>query len=151
MTNKREELLHEAILAENNMAELYGWYAKTFQEDREFWETISQEEKKHASLIRLAQDILTEEDLAQIFINDNLDKVKEVNKELRSFIERFSKDPPEKTDAYNIAAMMESNSFESFYQSKMTGTPQSKSMKVFQKLNEDSKDHAKRIKELLGK
>ena len=149
MPNKRKELIHEAIRAETNMAELYTWYAKTFPEDREFWETLSEEEKKHASLIRLAQDVLSEKQLSQLFVYDNLDKLKQVNEIVESLIEKYHKDPPEKSEAYNNAAKLESNSFESFYQRKMTDTPQSDDMNVFQKLNEDSKDHAERIKELL--
>jgi len=151
MPNKREELILEAIRAEINMAVLYAWYAKTFPEDRDFWETISEEEKKHASLIKLAQDVLSEEQLSQLFVYDNLDKLKQVNEIIENLIDKYHKDPPEKSEAYNNAAKLESSSFESFYQLKMTDTPQSDDMKVFQKLNEDSKDHAKRIKELLEK
>ena len=149
MTSKREELLREAIQAETNMAELYKWYAEVFLEDKDFWETISEEEKKHASLIRLAQDILSEEQLSQLFIYDNLDKLKQVNNLLRSLIAKYQETPPEKTEAYRNAANLESSSFESFYQKKMTSVPQTEDINVLQKLNEDRRDHAKRIKELL--
>ena len=72
-----------------------------------------------------------------------------MNEIVESLIDKYHKDPPEKSEAYNNASKLESNSFESFYQLKMTDTPQSNDMNVFQKLNEDSKDHAERIKELL--
>ena len=133
MPSKREELLKEAIKAEINMAELYKWYAENFTEDREFWGTIAEEERKHASLIRLAQDVLTEEKLAQIFVYDDLDKLKQVNRMMGDLIQKYGEDPPSKEEAYKLAADMESGSFESFYQKKMTDAPESSEMDTTRK------------------
>ncbi|MDP8298515.1 MAG: ferritin family protein [Candidatus Tantalella remota] len=150
MGNKREELLNEAIKAESNMAQLYRVYQEIFTEDAEFWGQLVEEEKQHASIIDIGRNVLTEDDLSKTFLYNNLEELKAANKLVTDMSVMYKEDPPSREDAYHRAIELEERFFESFYQDAITGEPGSEEKKIIQKLNSDSKDHAARIRALLG-
>lgn len=67
------------------------------------------------------------------------------NKYIVQKIEDFRENPPTREEAFNMAVAMESSAGEIHYQRMMTGEAGSVVEKIFQKLNGDDKNHAKRI------
>jgi len=149
MGNDIDKLVDEAIKLELNVAELYTLYQEYFVEDKEFWKRMADEEKTHASLIKMASEILSISSLLQSFIHENLDELRRANKKIEEAIEGFMENAPPKEEAYKFAVELEESVNELYYQEGVTGTPDSNEMRILQQLNSESKDHAERIKKLL--
>ena len=75
-----------------------------------------------------------------------MDDLKKTNRELLSLLEKYSDHPPSREIAFNLALKTEMSAGEIHFQSAMTKDTDSKILELFQKLNQDDKDHAKRIR-----
>ena len=146
---KKRELLEEAIKLELNVADLYLFYSINFKEDREFWLQMAQEEKEHASVLRISKELVQFGPYLNDLISDNLDELKVVNKNIINTIENFKKTLPSRKDAYKYAIELENSAYELHYQELMTTKSDSKVIEALKRLNADDKDHAERIGKLL--
>jgi hypothetical protein len=76
----------------------------------------------------------------------SMKEMQEANKELGSLLEKYADDPPSREAAFNVALKTEMSAGEIHFQNTMTKSADSKVLEMFQKLNQDDKDHAKRIR-----
>jgi len=120
-----------------------------FLEDLDFWKQLEKEEVEHAALLEAAEtfeDILPEE-----VVYRHLDEMKIENEELERTIEKYKSETPSREEAYQFAYDSEKKAFELHYQETVTSAAGSEKMEKFKKLNEDDKDHAIRIKQLIDR
>ena len=75
-----------------------------------------------------------------------MDDLKEANKELLSLLDKYENHPPSRETAFNSALKTEISAGEIHFQRAMTKSTDSEIMQLFKKLNQDDKDHAKRIR-----
>jgi len=149
MKSNREELLKEAIKLELNVGDLYRLYSERFTEDSAFWLQMAKEEAHHAGLLDLAQDFF--DGFPEEIVFRNVEVLKKGNRIIEDTVERYKKQLPSKQECYQYAIDLESGAYEVHYQQLVTQSPTSKKMQTFQKINDDDKDHARRIQELLDK
>ena len=146
---EKKQLLREAIKLELNVCTLYQIYRDNFKEDREFWLQMAQEEGHHAALLDLAQDFF--ENFPEEILYHNLEELKKVNQNIEDTIRKYKKGLPPRQECYQYAFDLENSAFELHYQQVASQPANSDKIQMFQKINEDDKDHAQRIKALLAK
>lgn len=146
MNNDLLQLANEAMQLENNVSKLYMIFRDTCPEDTEFWWKLVIEEGNHAALIKSGIESFMPKDL---FPNEilpaELEELQEVNKELLSFLHKYEIFPHTRETAFNVALKIERSAGEAHFQTAMTKETDSKILKLFQKLNQEDKDHEKRI------
>ena len=147
MSKERKlRILEEAIDLENNASRLYMVFHKAFAEDEEFWWKLAQEEKNHASLLRSgAEYYLPLGKFPDELLPDDFEQLSQANKMIIGIIERCITSVPSREEAFDLALRVENAAGELHFQKSMEMKTDSKILEVFQKLNEDDKDHARRI------
>ncbi len=141
------QIIDESIKLELNVAELYKLFASRFPEDLTFWRELAGEEEHHANLIDNGKKVLLSwaEFPAEI-LSPSPDELIEVNNRIRDLIHNFQSDPPSRKEAFDLAISLEESAGELHYQRAMTQTSDSEYVKLWQDLNADDKDHAKRLR-----
>ena len=139
-------LIKESIDLELNIAELYLVFHNLFPEDLAFWWNLTVEEENHAALLRSGKELFLPRnkfprDLVHGFLQDLINK----NRELNSLIEECDRNPPSREEAFNIALSIENSMSELHFQRFMDREPSSRMEEIFQKLNQDNKNHAEKI------
>lgn len=147
MEDQTEQLIDESIELEMNTAELYRAFSKTFPEDSDFWEELSLEEKRHASLLKDAKKILYEFPLE--ILSSKLQELLGVNKKVKDLVKKHKKTNQSRKSAFETALIIEQSAGEVHYQRAMEKPPTSMILGIFQELNDGDKDHAKRIREYM--
>jgi len=146
MIKKFYSLLDESIKLELNISNLYMIFYENLPDDANFWWKMVLEEKNHASLLRSGKEIFAPMDkFPEELLSSSLQELSEANKFIQSLIERYREVPPTREEAFNVALHLEQSAGEVHYQLFMEKIPDTQLMKTFQKLNNDDKDHAKRI------
>jgi ferritin len=140
------QLANEAMELEYNISKLYMIFRDSCPEDAEFWWKLVIEESNHAALIKSGRDYFMPEGVFPYEIFPSMDDLQEANKELRSLLKKYATHPPAREIALNIALKTEMSAGEIHFQRAMTKSTDSEIMQLFQKLNQDDKDHAKRIR-----
>ena len=147
MEKEMSQLIDESIKLELNVASLYLVFYDLFPADADFWWQLILEEKNHATLIRGARDAFISPVLfPREMLAPNLKTLEEANNNLTAIIEQYKKKPPTRLEAFNTAVEVEESAGEIHFQKAMTNTAKTDIMEVFQKLNNDDKDHADRIR-----
>lgn len=147
MNEKLMQLIDESIKLELNVAALYTIFRKAFPGDSAFWSKLALEEEHHASLIRGARDaLLSGREFPHELLAPKVDMLLETNSKLLSLLGEYSKNPPSREIAFNVAFNLEESAGEVHFQRAMEQLPTSTIMEVFQLLNKDDKDHARRIR-----
>ena len=146
MENDLIQLANEAMRLEYNVSKLYMIFRDSCPEDAEFWWKLIIEESNHAALIKSGLDYLMPEGVFPYEIFPSIDDLREANKELRSLHNKYETHPPSREIAFNVALKTEMSAGEIHFQSAMTKSTDSEIMQLFQKLNQDEIDHAKRIR-----
>jgi len=144
-----EELINlgeEAMRLEYSVSKLYMIFRDAYSQDSKFWWQLVIEESNHAALIKSGLEYFMPAGLFPNEIFPAIDELQQANQELDTLLERYEKAPPSREDAFNIALKMELSAGEIHYQQIMTKQADSKTLKLFQKLNQDDKDHADRIR-----
>ena len=146
MGNKLTQLAHEAIQLELNVAKLYIIFRDICPDDSEFWWQLVIEENNHAALLRSGVEFFMDAGLfpAEIlppFISD----LQKANGKLVSLLEQYDKNPPTREGAFNVALETERSAGEIHFQGIMKKSTDSRTLKLFQTLNKDDKNHAERI------
>ena len=140
-------ILDEFICLELKVAEIYNFFHETFSEDKYFWWGLCQEERNHAALIKSTKDVFVPlGKYPSVFLSISLNDLRESNKELYNIITKYKKARISREDAFKIALQLENLKAEKHYQRFMEKKSASKLDELFQKLNSEEKDHAKRLK-----
>ena len=140
-------ILDEFICLELKVAEIYNFFHETFSEDRDIWWELHIEEKNHAALIKSTKDVFVPlGKFSSEFLSISLNDLRESNVELFEIIKKYKKTPISREDAFKIALQLEDLKGEKHYQRFMEKKSASKLDEIFQKLNTEEKDHARRLK-----
>jgi rubrerythrin len=142
-----EKLLTACIELEVDVGRLYRLFSELFCEDREFWSQLYLEEKHHASLLRAALDSYTKRNILPLgLVPASLDDLVQSNMKIRTLLEECKTIAPSRMDAFRIAIDLEKESGEQHYNMFMGQVPDTMVEEVFQKLNQDDKNHEARIR-----
>jgi rubrerythrin len=147
--SSQHDLLEETIFLELNMARLYSLYHSIFDEDKDFWWRLTQEENNHAALLKSARDFLELHILPEEFLTESMEEIKELNNLIAGKLRLFSQTPPSFKEACELGIYVEKLSYEAHFQGIMSHASDEKIIKIFQRLNGSDKNHAERIQTLL--
>jgi hypothetical protein len=151
MKNQYTLLFNEAIRVERNIASYYALYAAHFKEDQLFWQMLSEEEERHAKILKSGLVLLLEENL---FPNEILDldikELKATNDNLEKKIAEFKEKALHKKEAYAYALELEQASLEFFFQQTTSKESDGKALEIFDNLVGFDKDHEQRIQDLIN-
>lgn len=138
--------LKESVEMELNVGEVYQIFSVKFPQDHNFWWKISMEEMNHAALIESINDIfLTEGILTPEEIKKQTDVLHKLNLIVKERIERYKMVSPTRAEAFKYGLELENSAGEFHFQFFMTSESNSQMTKIFQKLNGDDVNHAKRM------
>lgn len=138
--------LKESVEMELNVGEVYQIFSVKFPQDYNFWWKISMEEMNHAALIESINDIFfTEGILMPEEIEKQTDVLHKLNLIVKERIERYKMVPPTRAEAFKYGFELENSVGEFHFQFFMTSESNSQMAKIFQKLNGDDVNHAKRM------
>jgi hypothetical protein len=140
------QLANKAMQLEYNVSKLYMIFRDSCPEDAEFWWKLVIEESNHAALIKSGLDYFMPEGAFPYEIFPSMDDLQEANKELRSLLNKYENHPPSREETFNLALQVEMSAGEMHFQQAMTKKTDSEILQLFQTLNQDDKDHAKRIR-----
>ena len=146
MSHNLIKLAEEAMRLEYNVSKLYMIFRDAYPEDAAFWWQLVIEEGNHAALIKSGLDYFMPAGVFPEKMFPAMEELQEANKELESLLEKYTADSPSRETAFNVALKMEMSAGEIHFQQVMTKSADSKVLAMFQKLNQDDKDHAKRIR-----
>lgn len=147
MNDKLPAIIEESINLELNIAMLYKLFSAAYPADKDFWMELFWEEKHHATLIKAMSDALSPSDeFPEEVVAPSLRRLRTANDKLTSLIEKYTLAPPLRKYAFTVAITTEKSVGEIHYQHGMEAPPSSKYVKIWQKLNEDDKDHVQRIR-----
>ncbi len=140
-------LANESMQLEYNTATLYKIFREICPEDAGFWSQLVSEELNHAALIKSGIEFFMTQGLFpyEMLVN-NLDILREINRELTGLIKQYNIKLPSRETAFATALEIESSASETHFQNMMSNPEAPKMVQLFQKLNNDDKDHAERIR-----
>lgn len=131
---------------EYNASKLYIIFRDAYPEDAAFWWQLVIEESNHAALIKSGLDYFIAEGLFPDEMFPSLGELQEVNEQLESLLEKYADCPPSREMTFELALKTEMSAGEIHFQQIMTRPADTKVLAMFQKLNQDDKDHADRIR-----
>ncbi|MFC1538304.1 rubrerythrin family protein [Candidatus Latescibacterota bacterium] len=141
-----KQTIDESIQLELNISDLYTIFNQVFREDAYFWWTLSEEEERHAELIRKAGRIeILPDGIASEMLCPELQDIIDTNNKIVSFIDKYKLNPPSREEAFNVALEIEQSAGEMHFQEFMENSSDNILFQLFQKLNKDDKDHYARI------
>jgi len=146
MSNMLHKMLDESILLELNVAKLYRLFNELFPEHAVFWWKIHLEEKNHAALIRSIKEHF--EPVGKVptdLLSSSIEKLQDSNATITSLINRYVDVTPSVKEAFNAALKLELTAGEIHYQNFMNKNQGSVLNRIFQKLNNEDKNHAARL------
>jgi hypothetical protein len=147
MTEELERIIDESIKLEQNVAALYNIFSVIFPEDSDFWRDLALEERNHASLIKEGKkSFLLRGEFPHELLAPKIEMLIRTNNKLASMLKAYSKKPPSRKRAFNVALEMENSAGEVHFQQAMENPSNSEIMAIFQHLNRDDRDHARRIR-----
>jgi hypothetical protein len=147
MNDEIETIIFESIKLELNVSTLYTVFEKAFPDDSAFWAKLALEEQNHAALIKDGRHtLLSEPEFALDLLAPKVKMLEEVNGKLSALLEEYSKTPPSRETAFNVALNLEESAGEVHFQRAMERPDASMILKMFQILNTDDKNHADRIR-----
>ena len=146
MGNDLIKLAEEAMQLEYNVSKLYMIFRDAHPEDADFWWRLVIEEGNHAALIKSGRDYFMPVGVFPEGMFPAMEEMEKANKELESLLKKFTVEPPSREVAFNVALKTEMSAGELHFQHTMSRHADSKVLELFQKLNQDDKDHAKRIR-----
>lgn len=146
MSKELIRLKDEAIRLEESVSKLYLLFRDVFSEDADFWQQLAIEENNHAELIRSCVDLFMQVGLFPAEILPASRKNLQIaSAKLETLQKQYAKEPPSREEALNVALETEQSAGEIHFQRLMEQRGDSRVVDLFQKLNQDDKDHANRI------
>ena len=146
MGNDLIKLAEEAMRLEYNVSKLYMIFRDTHPEDADFWWQLVIEEGNHAALIKSGLEYFAPVVSLPEEMFPAMEEMVKANKNLESLLKQYTAELPSRETAFNVALKTEMSAGEIHFQQVMTKSADSKVLAMFQKLNQDDKDHAKRIR-----
>jgi len=141
------QIVDEAIALELNVAELYLHFHHQFPDDSAFWWQLAVEEKNHAAMLRSGREHLIKAGLFPFgIVSGELNPLVEANKRLAVLLAETKKRTPSREEAFRLAIRLEESAGEIHFETFMKMTPKTSAEQMFQSLNRDDKDHARRIR-----
>lgn len=141
------QLADEAMRLEYNVSKLYMIFRDTYPEDAAFWWELVIEESNHAALFKSGRDyFMSAGAFPEEMLPPALEELQQANQELTAAIEKYQDNPPSREETFNLALQIEMSAGEIHFQNAMTQSTDSNILQMFQKLNQDDKDHSKRIR-----
>ena len=138
--------LKESVALELNIGDLYQLFATKFSKDYTFWWNLSIEEMNHAAIIESIDDVfLTDSILPPESIENQTAELQKKNLFIRDQITKCRNTLMTRSDAFRFAFELENSIGESHFELFMTGQPISTVVRIFQKLNGEDINHAKRM------
>jgi hypothetical protein len=142
-----DQLIHEAIQLELNIAKLYLLFHQLIPEDSTFWWQLVIEEENHAALLKTIEQMETSMvDIPEGIMPNGLAELQESNQRILKAMEDFE-NRPNRAEAFQMAYKIEISAGESHYNDFMKNGQESRLMEIFRILNRDDLDHARRILE----
>ena len=150
MNEKQKDLLVECIKLENNMANLYELFHAYYEEEKDFWMQMSEEETNHASFLNsILQLDFPPYMITQELVATDLRMTKEINVNIEKICIQIQNAPLSRKEALKLAIHYEKSSIELFFQIIADSQPTNEYIDAFKELIGEDKDHAKRIGELI--
>ncbi len=148
MDKELSQILDESIQLELNVADLYLSFCHAFAEDRDFWSHLAEEEGYHAALLRSGKlESLDEGQFPTKILTTNLDALIKVNKEIKELVKEHKQQPPSsRAAAFEIAIKVEESTGEIDFSCFMEQQADSPALKLFRRVNNEDRDHARRIR-----
>ena len=138
--------LKESVEIELNVGDVYQLFSVKFPQDYDFWWKISIEEMNHAALIESINDVFLSENILPLdSIEKQTEDLRKMNLSVRENFEHYKLVPPTRFEAFKYGFELENSIGEFHFELFMTTVPNSQMLKIFQKLNGDDINHAKRI------
>ena len=151
MNVQLSEIVEESIKLELNVADIYNYFSTIFPEDTDFWQKLCSEEENHANLIKSGRDVLLScDEFPSEVLAPTLQELIETNNKLISLLKDFKGNPPSRESALTIAIFLEESAGEIHFQHAMDAQSTSVNLEIFQDLNKDDMDHARRIREYMN-
>lgn len=147
MSNDLSGLFDEAINLELNAAKLYEFFKEIFPDDAIFWGQLVVEEKNHASLLQDGKDrFYPLGKFPSDILPSSITSLTWANRGIVTFIDKYKERHPSREEAFNTALSLEFSAGEVHFQEFMEKESEIKVEEIFQELNREDKDHAKRIR-----
>ena len=148
MDKELSRILDESIQLELNVADLYLSFSHAFAEDKDFWSQLAEEESNHAALLEGGKlESLDEGQFPAKILTSNLDALIKANKEIRELLKEHKQKPPSsRASAFEIAIKVEESTGEIDFSCFMRQQADSSAAKLFQRVNSEDRDHARRIR-----
>jgi rubrerythrin len=148
------QVLDKVVEFEMLVSDIYMKFSNIFKEDKDIWWQLSLEEKGHGSIARSGKEVFAPNDVfpeqLTLLPVENLNEALNEKKLLLEYINENEKKLT-RAEAFEIAIKIETNDVEKIFQTLMDKFPENKAESVFQTLNKDCADHAKRLKEYARK
>ncbi|HJO94507.1 MAG TPA: hypothetical protein QF753_13990 [Victivallales bacterium] len=147
MKSITEKLFEKAIELELKIGELYTLFSELFPQDACFWKELHEEESNHAFIIETAKEAMfTTGFSSKIMIPDDISSLETSINRVTELISEYNNNPtPCREKAFEQAIEIENSTGESHYEIAMSKATHSTALDIFQKLNNDDKNHAERI------
>lgn len=147
MNKNLSDILQESIELELNIARLYTLFHDMYPDDEDLWWQLAIEERNHAALLRHEksnrQNGCT---MAEGLLAPDLEALMAANNKVLQLIEHFRSASPPPEEAFSTALDIENSIGEAHYQAFMDNSEtHSVADELFRQLNQDDKDHARRI------
>ena len=147
MDKKLSRILDETIQLELNVADLYLSFGHAFSEDKNFWSLLAAEEKNHAALLRTGKlESVDKGDFPAKALTTNVDALIKVNKEIKALVKAHKRKPPSRASAFEIAIKVEESTGEIDFSCFMERQGDSLALKLFNRVNSEDRDHARRLR-----
>lgn len=144
------DIIDESIKLELNASELYYNFYENYLEDSDFWWELHMEEKNHASLLKSIKEFfIPYEKIPEDLVVNNLQLLKESNKEIEDIIDYVKENKPTRLAAFTTALKLEESAAETHFQKFMEGSFGEKFEEVIRKLNREDRYHYARIKDYM--
>lgn len=141
-------IVEEATFLELNVAQLYLYFHHKFPGDSAFWWQLALEEKNHAALLRSGWEHLIKAGRfpAEV-VPDALNPLVAVNKRLETILAEVKERIPSREEAFRLAIQLEESAGEIHFETFTKMPPKTPDGQMFQMLNQDDKDHARRLRD----
>jgi hypothetical protein len=148
MTKEQMELLvEESIALELLVADLYLLFSREIAADRDFWWQLAVEEKNHAALLKSGRDTFLQVGcFPEELLAGSVAEVSRINALLRDLLARLGHGAPSRAEALRIGCLLEESAGEAHFQTAMSNSAPDNRLVIFQQLNQDDRNHARRIR-----
>lgn len=142
------QIVGEATTLELNVAELYLYFHHKFPDDSAFWWQLALEEKNHAALLRSGwEHLIKAGKFPSEIVPDSPNPLVAVNKRLEIILAAVKERTPSREEAFRLAIQLEESAGEIHFETFTKMPPKTTDGEMFQILNQDDKDHARRLRE----